>query len=78
MSYMFFFLIAMMMVHLYTTAPPIVNGEVQWLVCIAYALTGFGELLLLYLAVSSRVEIYRMDHPKKVYSSERVCEGAVS
>jgi cytosine/uracil/thiamine/allantoin permease len=80
MSYMFFFLIAAMSVHLYITAPPIVKGEVQWLVCIAYVLIGIGELLILYLAIGSRVEIYKMDHPKKVkvYPSEQVCGGAVS
>lgn len=78
MSWLFFFLIAMLTVHLYTTMPLFVNGSVQWIPSIAYALIGGGEICILYLAISSRIEIYRIDHPKKVYPTEPNCEGAIS
>lgn len=78
MALLFFFLIATMTVHLYTDMPPVINGVVQWVSIVPYSLIGIGELLLLGLSISSRIEIYRMDHPKKVYPSEQICEGAVS
>jgi len=78
MSWLFFCLIAMMTVHLYTTTPLFSNGVTQWMACIAYVLIGVAELCILYLAISSRIEIYRIDHPKKVYLTEPNCEGAIS
>jgi len=74
MSYLMFFLIVLMASILYSITAPTATA-VDY---VAYCLIGFAELLILSLAVSSRINIYRMDHPKKNYLSEPICEGAVS
>lgn len=57
--------------------PLIKNGMIGPLDVLAAILIACGELSIISLAIDSTIQIYRINHPKKEFPTEAVCQGGI-
>ena len=73
MCTIFFLAVAALSINLYTQTP-----KIELIHYPVFGLIAMGELIILYLGISSGMDSWRLDHPlkKRVNTEESVCTGA--
>lgn len=72
LAFIFITIIAALSIHLYQNGLPLFKeGAIQPIAAIVYSLIGLGEAMILYVAIDSRISIYRINHPKPILERAR-------